>query len=303
MMQPAELKTRLKGIHAYAVTPFRPDFEVDLPGLAGNIEALAGSGVHVIVACGGTGEFYSLELEEYRDVVATVTQVVGGRVPVVAGVGYGTRIASNLARVAESAGADGILMLPPYFVRASDDGLVAHYQAVAGSVAIGAIVYSTTWAIASAELVARLAEIPNIVGFKDENGDVRLFERIRDRVGDRLAWICGMSEHNAHLYFVVGAEAITSGVANIAPRLSLEIYAAAAAKDYEAVRNLIRTKLGPISHLRESRPGYHVPVIKAAMDLLGLAGGRSRPPLLPVREEDRAILLGILRDMGLLPAA
>ncbi len=300
MLRPDELKPRLKGIHAYAVTPFRPDLELDLEGLARNIDTLAESGVQVIVTCGGTGEIYSLTPEEYPLVVRTVVEATRGRVVVVAGVGYGTKLACRLAQAAQDAGAEGVLMLPPYFVRPSEEGLCAHYRAVASAVDIGAIAYSRAGDIAGPELIACLAEVPNIVGFKDEYGDVGLFERIRNRVGDRLTWICGMSEPNAHLYFVVGAEAITSGIANIAPRLSLAVYEAAAAGDYGTVRALVRSKLGPLSHLREKGPGYAVPVIKAAMNMLGLSGGLPRPPLLPIRDEDRQELHRVLHDMELL---
>lgn len=301
-MHPSELKTKLCGVHAYAVTPFTADFELDLDGLRWNIEHIASSGIHVIVTCGGTGEIFSLEPDEYAHVVRTVVESARGQVPVVAGVGFGTRLASRMAREAEAAGADGLLVMPPYFVKPSDDGVVAYIRNIASQVKIGLTLYSGSTLVYNPDLVERLAEIPNVVGFKGEDGDVRLFERIRNRVGDRVTWICGMGEPEAHLYFAVGAEAVTSGIANFAPHWSLAVYQAAVPGDYAGVRSLIRTRVGPISNLRAKRPGYYTPVVKAALDMLGLAGGPPRPPLLPILDQDRQELRQILFDMELHPA-
>ncbi len=299
-MNPPELKTKLRGIHAYAVTPFKSDYVLDLEGLRQNIEFVAASGVHVIVVAGGTGEIFSLEPDEYQQVVRVAVQGAAGRVPVVAGVGFNSRLAPRMAREAESAGADGLLVMPPYFVKPGDDGVIAYVREIAEQVKLGLSLYSGSTLVYHPELVARLTEIPSVVGFKSEDGDVKLFERIRNRVGDRLTWICGMAEGEAHLYFSVGAEAVTSGIANFAPRWSLAVYEAAVVSDFATVRELIRTRVGPITNLRAKRPGYYTPVVKAAMDMLGLAGGFPRPPLLPILEHDRNELHGILKEMELL---
>ncbi len=299
-MTPEDLKRKLRGVLAFAPTPFTPDDQVDREGLARHVDFLCRSGVHGIVVCGGTGEFFSLDLDEYRGVIRTAVEATRRRVPVLAGVGHSTRVACRLAGHADADGADGLMINPFYFVEPSDEGAVQHYRALAQSTGLGLMVFSTRGAVYTPAMVERLARIDSIVAFKDEYGDLKMFIETKERLGDRLAWINGMAETLAVPYFAAGAQAFTSGIVNFAPRLSLAVWEAGAAGRWEELHGLIAHKIRPLAALRERRKGYSIAVVKEAMNLLGMPGGAVRSPLLPLDPHDQEDLRTVLTELGLL---
>lgn len=299
-MQPDELKGRLRGVIAFTPTPFTPDDRPDLDGLARHVDFLCASGAQVIVVCGGVGEFFSLDLDEYRDCLQVAVEAVGRRVPILAGIGHTTRIACRLAEHAAVVGADGLMINPPYFVEPPEAGMVRHYQALGGASGLGLMLFSTKGAVYSPAMVERLAEIEEVVALKDEDGDLKLFAETRARLGDRLAWINGMAEMLAAPYFVAGAGAFTSGIVNFAPALSLTVWELGAAGRWDELNELVATKIRPLASLRERRKGYPIAVVKEAMNLLGLPGGAVRLPLTPMDPADRDDLRRLLIDLELL---
>lgn len=299
-MRPEQLKTCLKGVLAFVVTPFRENFELDLDGLGQTVERICRSGVDVIVCTGGVGEFYALNFEEYRQVIRTTVGAAQGRVPMVAGIGHSTGIACELARFAESAGASGLMIHPPYFVDPNLDGIHAHFKAVARASSLGQIVFSTGTFGFSPDLMLRLADIENVVGLKDEIGDLKTFVATVEALGDRLAWINGMAEPLAAAYFASGAGAFTTGLANFAPEIPLSILNAAKGNDWARLHHLVSAQVMPLARLRARRKGYSTVVIKEAMNLLHLPAGPCRLPLTPLLPPDRQELLQILRGLRLL---
>jgi len=299
-MRPDELKARLKGVLSFAITPFTENHELNADGLASIIDGMCRSGVHVIVCGGGVGEFYTLTMEEYRKVIQTSVRAANGRVPILAGIGHSTRLACELARFAESQGASGLMINPFYFADPDLDGLFRHYEALAKVSSLGQIIFSTGQFSYTPELVERLAQIDNVIGLKDEVGDLKAFVATVDRLGDRLAWINGMAEPLTAAYFACGATSFTTGLANFAADIPLSVYRAAAARDYTTVRDLVRQKVTPIARLRAKRKGYSTAVLKEAMNLLGLPGGPCRLPLVPLLPEDREGLKSVLKDLALL---
>ena len=133
-ISPEALKPRLEGVFGFPVTPFHADGSLNVEALRRHVGWMKGTGVHAIFACAGTGEFLNLGLEEYRDAVAAVAEEVGGAQPVLAGCGYSTAIAKRFARAAQEAGADGLLLLPPYLIQPEQEGLYRHVREVAESV-------------------------------------------------------------------------------------------------------------------------------------------------------------------------
>lgn len=299
-MNAEDLKRRLRGVLAFTPTPFTPDDRLDVDGLARHVDFLVRSGVDAVVVCGGVGEFSSLDLDEYRTAIRTAVEAAGARLPVVAGIGHGTRVASQLAQHAESVGAGGLMIHPFYFIEPSEDGVVRHYQAIARATRLGMIVYSTKGAIATPALVERLAEIATVVALKDEVGDIRMFIETVERLGPRMAWINGMAEMLAAPYFAAGAQAFTSGLVNFAPAISLAVWEAGASGRWKELHALVAHKVRPLAALRERRRGYAIAVVKEAMNLLGMPGGAVRSPLVPLAPEDREDLRVVLRDLGLL---
>lgn len=299
-MKPNELKARLKGVLSFAITPFTHDHELNTDGLALIIDRMCRSGVHMIVCTGGVGEFYALSLEEYRRVIRTTARAANGRVPILAGIGHSTRLACELARFAESEGVSGLMVNPFYFADPDLEGLYRHYEALAKVCNLGQIVFSTDQFAYTPELIERLAQIENVIGLKDEVGNLKTFVATVQQLGDRLAWINGMAEPLVGPYFACGATSFTTGLANFAPEIPLSIYRAAAAEDYATVRKLVSEKVIHLANLRAKRKGYHTVVLKEAMDLLGLPAGPCRLPLTPLLAEDREELKAILREIGLL---
>lgn len=299
-MSPGELKSRLQGVIGFSITPFQGNHDLDLRGLELLVDRIAASGVNAICCAGGVGEFYALDLTEYRDVVATAVRAAAGRVPVIAGVGHATRLACEWARISRDAGADGLMINPPYFVEPSEEGLIAHYSAIANAGGLGMIAFSTGQFVYSAALMERLANVPELVGLKDEIGNLNTFSECRCRLGDRFAWINGLAELLVTPYFAAGARCFTSGLVNFAPQIPAAVYRHAQANEYERVDCLVATQVRPIAQLRAKRKGYSTAVIKEATALLGLPAGPCRLPLLPLTAEDRLELRAILSTVGLL---
>lgn len=247
-----------------------------------------------MAVCGSVGEYASLDIDETRAVFAAAVDAAAGRVPLIAGVGHGAGLAPTVAGHAAAAGASGILVCPFMFAEPAVDGLVEHVRRLADASGLGLIVYATTGQVYALEHLLRLSELDAVVGFKDEWGDLRLFAQARERIGSRWAWINGMAELQAAEYAVLGADAFTSGLINVAPAVTLAVRDAVDARDWEALRTLA-TRIRPFAAMRARRPGYSTAVIKEAMAMQGgPGGGRVRPPLARMSPDDRAELAPIL---------
>jgi 5-dehydro-4-deoxyglucarate dehydratase len=297
-MHPNELKANLTGVLAFPVTPFTDDLALDDEALRQNAHYLVEHGLNALIACGGTGEFYSLTEAECRHVATTVIRTANGRVPVVVGVGCSLQAARELAVYAQAEGADGILVLPPYYIRPDEEGLFQYYRNIAAAVDLGVIIYTRDWAAFSPDFVERLAEIPNVIALKEGQGDLRTFTKMQDRVGERLAWIGGLGDDLAHNYISSGAQAYTSSIANFIPGTAIELYQASCRSDTATVRKLMNTIINPIYSLRSKRKGYEVTLTKEGMNLLGMNGGTVRPPLPKATTEDIAALAEVLRKVS-----
>lgn len=293
-MHPNTLRTKLSGVIAFPITPFKDDLALDLPGLHQNLNKLLEYPISALVAAGGTGEIYSLTQAEYLRVIELTALAVEDRVPVIAGVGFGQRLAIEMVQAAEKAGADGILVFPPYYQHADDEGLFEYYRSIAAATRLGLIVYSRDWTRFSAAMVERLTSIPNLVGWKDGQGDIRQLQSIMHHVGDRLVWIGGAGDDLVGAYYSTGIRAFSSSIATVAPLLSLKLHELATADDGEALAELLETCVIPLYALRSRRRGYEVSAMKALMDMIGLNGGPVRPPLVNVTPEELDELRTIL---------
>jgi 5-dehydro-4-deoxyglucarate dehydratase len=293
-MEPSQLRERLSGVIAFPITPFKEDLSLDLAGLRRNLSKLLEHPICAIVAAGGTGEMYSLSLSEHLQVVRETVEAAGGRVPVIAGVGFGHQIAVELAREAAAAGADGILAFPPYYPQADDEGLISYYSAIGEATNLALLIYSRDWANFSPAMVDRLAGIRTLTAWKDGQGDIRRLQLIMNRVGDRLHWIGGAGDDLVPGYYSLGIRTFTSSIATVAPRLSLKLHETAAGLRQSELTQMMSQLVAPLYALRTRRKGYEVSAMKTLMDLAGLSGGPVRPPLVNVRSEEREELQQML---------
>jgi 5-dehydro-4-deoxyglucarate dehydratase len=294
-MDREELRSKLPGAIAFPVTPFKADLSLDTAGLRKNLQALVRHKLAAVVAAGGTGEMYSLTPSEHIEVVKATVEEVGGRAPVIAGVGFNRALAVEMAQAAARAGVDAILALPPYYPGADDEGLLAYYAGIGAATPLPMLVYSRDWVNPAPAWVERLAAaVPTLTAWKDGQGDVRRYQQIIHRVGDRLYWIGGVGDDGVPGYYSMGLRTYTSSIATVAPKMSVRLHEVAAAGDAAALSALMRDFVIPLYAFRARRRGYEVTVMKEMMNLVGLAAGPVRPPLPPVRPEEIAELKTML---------
>jgi 4-hydroxy-tetrahydrodipicolinate synthase len=281
------------------VTPFK-EGKVDWQSLENLIEFHIQSGTHGIVPCGTTGESATLSHEEHDSVIKTVVKTVRNRVPVIAGTGSNsTAEAARLTRQAEKSGADGALMISPYYNRPTQEGIYQHYRRVASEVGIPIIVYNIpgrTGSKIEPETLARMAEVKNIAGVKEATGSVDQAIDVIRLCGDRLAVYSGEDSLIFSL-MALGGKGVISTVANVAPEQTAQLAEACLKGDWEKGRQL-QFELMPLirSLFIETNP---IPV-KTALSLMGKCSGDLRLPLTPMAEGNLKKLNLAMAEFGLL---
>lgn len=298
---PSALAQQLgSGLLSFPVTHFREDHSFDEAGYRNHISWLSQHPVAGLFAAGGTGEFFSLTPAEVEQVTRAAVQEAQAGIPIVAPAGYGTATAVELVRAAERAGADGILLFPPYLTEADQDGLTAHVQAVCAATDLGVIVYSRGNARYSDTTVARLAQTcPNLVGFKDGVGNIEQMTRIHARVGERLTYIGGLptAEVFALPYLELGVTTYSSAIFNFLPEFALDFYAAVRSRNHDVVAKHLNDFVLPYCDLRNRRDGYAVSIIKAGMKVIGRPAGPVRTPLVDLDEAELAVLAELVTGL------
>jgi 5-dehydro-4-deoxyglucarate dehydratase len=293
-----EIKTKLgSGLLSFPVTDFGADGEFDATSYAERLQWLSSYGAAGLFAAGGTGEFFSIGYDEYDAVIRTAVDNSAPSVPVLAGVGYGTRMAVDLAKRAEAAGAAGILVLPHYLMFAEEEGVIAHMQAICRSVGLGVIYYARDNTRLSPAGLEKLAETcPNFIGYKDGIGDLQLMQRVAHRLGNRVVHIGGLptAEVFAQPYLEMGVTTYSSAVFNFVPELALRFYKAVRQRDTQAIDALMKNFYLPLIELRDRKRGYAVSMIKAGADLVGRSAGKVRTPLTELDAADRKTLAELI---------
>jgi len=297
-MDVQQLKTAVgSGLLSFPVTHFDGDLNFDEAKYRRHVEWLAGYDAAALFAAGGTGEFFSLSPSEIPAVIRAA-KASAGKTPIISGTGYGTALAIEIAKSAEQAGADGLLLLPPYLMFSEQDGLVAHVKAVCNAVGIGVIVYNRDNAVLTADSIAKLCDAcPNLIGFKDGVGDVDKVIEITTKIGDRLVYVGGMPTHEvfAQAYFAAGVTTYSSAVFNFVPALAQRFYRALRDGNQAVVNEILLDFFFPFVALRNRRKGYAVSIIKAGLRVLGDDPGPVRPPLTDLTREELKLLEGLVR--------
>ncbi len=300
-MFPTELKQQLINVHTYAVTPFKPDdlLAVDLAAFERNLDFLVAHGVKVIAVGGGTGEFEALTAAELEALTRTALETVGQRALVIATLPPNLKAARELAPRYAALGVRVLLGMPPQIrghIPRDLEGTYEYYRLLAEVTDVPLMPYNTQgW---PAEFFERLSTIERIIGVKDPCFDPQTLFRAIQRLGDRFVWI-GNKRHDpgvVHLRYQMGMQAFTSGQSNFWPEPELAIHAAAQQQDWPRVIALQR-QCAPLEQLRlESDDAA---MVKTAMDLLGLHGGRVRPPRRDLTPAAREGLRAVLGRLGL----
>ena len=300
-LSPDQMRERMKAVAIVLATPFQRDGSLDLEGLKTNtrflLQACKGRRA-VLVPTGSTGEAYALSDAERLQVIETVLESANGQLPVVAGTAKAsTELTIELSRAAEHAGADGVQVVLPYYHVPSDDGLCRHFLRLGDALGIGVMIYnnplvSKLWM--APHLVARCAEHPNIVADKESTLDVAQYKAVRDAVDpSKMTVLCGPGDLHFACEAALGCPGFVSWTANFAPALSLDLLDAADACDFVRVREIIAKVgrfynfVGVCARNRGRDPwqlsaytaGHiYVGILKAALEIIGLAGGPVRGP-------------------------
>jgi 5-dehydro-4-deoxyglucarate dehydratase len=301
-MHPQELKTIMSsGLLSFPLTDFHDNGDFNASAYAARLEWLAPYGASALFAAGGTGEFFSLTAQEYPDIIRTAVQTCRGKVPIIAGAGGSTRFAIACAQEAERQGAHGILLLPHYLTEASQEGLIAHVEAVCKSVQFGVIVYNRNVCKLTPDSLAILAErCPNLIGFKDGVGEIEAMSAIYMRMGDRFAYLGGLptAEVYAAAYKALGTPVYSSAVFNFIPKTAMDFYRAVAQDDMATQHRLLREFFMPYLGIRNRTQGYAVSIVKAGARLVGHSAGPVRPPLSELKPAEMLELDALIQKLG-----
>ncbi|HET9537149.1 MAG TPA: 5-dehydro-4-deoxyglucarate dehydratase [Mesorhizobium sp.] len=289
-MDPLELKRVLSsGLMSFPVTDFDKNGNFDEGGYRKRLEWLMPYGATVLFAAGGTGEGFSLTLQEHQQVIRAAVETCANETPIIAGAGYSTRIAIEMAQTSQAAGAAGILLLPHYLTEANQAGLAAHIEAVCRSIDIGVVVYNRNVCRLSADTLEQLVDRnPNLIGFKDGVGDIEGITTIRNRLQDRVSYLGGLptAEVYAEAYNAAGFPVYSSAVFNFIPKTAIKFYEAVRSGDRATTSRLLKEFFLPYIEIRNRSGGYAVSIVKAGATIVGRSAGPVRPPLSDCAAQD-----------------
>jgi len=322
-MQLSELKKRMKGVQVVQMTPFNEDESLDLEGLRANTRWLAEYAEgrdFILTPCGSNGEFYAMNDGEREAAIQAVVEEAAGRVVVMAGCAHaGTRETIKACQVAESVGADGALVVLPYYHCPKDEGLYQHYKKVCEGVGpnFGIQLYNnpfTSGSWAKPEIVARLSKIPNFIAVKENTPYAASYYAMHKALNpEDTVILTGVGPPLYIFESVYGATGFITERASFAPELEYSLYEAAVVRNFARVAEIfdswtpyfdfvkkVEVSHGPNAGIT-NRTGYMaMGVAKASLDIVGLRGGEMRLPLLGITEEEKVELKDVLRIMGIL---
>ena len=288
---------------AIPVTPFvrrGSTIYADFQAYAYLLDKMVSAGIRAVTPNGNTGEFYSLTQAEMRHAVEATVAGANRRALILAGVGFDTATAIEMAEFAAKQGAHAVMVHQPVHPYRSDEGWVAYHKAIADAVPhLGIVPYVRDASIGATALRRLAEECPSLVGVKYAVGNPPLFAEIVQAVGrDRLAWICGIAESWAPFFWVGGARGFTSGLVNVAPALALAMQQALDQGDYGTAMQIWH-QIKPFEDLRARRNnGNNVSAVKEAMAQLGLCEATVRPPISELADNERAEVRQILQQLG-----
>jgi 4-hydroxy-tetrahydrodipicolinate synthase len=292
---------QIRGIIPPVATPMQANEDLDLPRLKWFLDHLIAEGVHGVFVLGTNSEFYALDEREKQEVIATAVAHVRGRVPVFAGTGAETtREAVRLTRMAEKEGVQSVSVITPYFISPSQQEIFDHYRRIAESTSLPVVLYNNPGTCGGVkidvETVARLAEVPNILGIKDSSGDLQNTNELIRAVPDRFSVLMG---RDTLIYpaLLFGARGAVPATGNIVPRLLVEIYESFQRGD-QAAAKAAQLRLNPIRMCLTlgTAPGG----VKAALALLGMSIGPSRSPVAPLSPDKQQKMRAALEAAGFL---
>ncbi len=283
------------------ITIFTSDFEVDEAATREHIDFLIDKGASGMIPCGSTGEFPTLSPAERRKVIEFTIDQVNGRVPVVAGTSStATDETIEISRFAQDAGSDGVLIVPPYYYKLTEDEIYQHYRAVSDAIDIPIMLYNNPWVCGTyvyPPLVARMAKDGILQYVKETHGDLSYVHESIQKGGKDLTLFFGRDE-NSFEALMIGAKGWVSGGANLVIEKEVEIFRLVKEGKIDEAREKYFNIL-PFFYLTE-RKGRWIARVKAGLRMIGREAGDPKPPLLPLNEEEKTELRNVMIEIGML---
>lgn len=292
--------TIFEGVATALVTPMNEDGSINYERFCSLIDEQIDAGIPALVICGTTGESATMTLEEHSEVIRVAVKHTAGRIKIIAGAGSNdTACAADLAKEAEEAGADALLVVTPYYNKATQNGLVAHYKYIAERVSLPIILYnvpSRTGVNIKPETYAKLAEIDNIVAIKEANGDISSVVKTRLLCGDKLDIYSGNDDQIVPI-MSLGGKGVISVLSNVMPKETVEMCDRMLSGDIEGAASMQIQLSSLVDALFiEVNP---IPV-KEAMNLMGMKMGPVRLPMTPMESATKAVLESELKKFELI---
>lgn len=297
-MELSKIKSSLEdGLLSFPVTDFDAEGNFKPDTFAERVEWFVSHDVSSVFVAGGTGEFFSLTADEYKQIINISVKTVAGRVPVISSVGRSVPEAIVFAKMAEAAGVDALLLFPPYLTECPQDGVYEYAKAILENTTLPVIYYNRGNGVLSAAYVEKLAAAcPNLIGLKDGTGNMQDLNDIIKTVGKRLSYIGGVptAEIIAEAYLSIGVNTYSSAAFNFVPELANKFYKSLRSGDTVTVARITKEFYIPLVRLRGKKNGYAVSLIKAGAKLIGKSAGDVRPPLTMPSDADVAELKKII---------
>lgn len=300
----AKIKASLEdGLLSFPVTDFDTEGKFDPNTYAARLEWFVTHNVSSVFVAGGTGEFFSLSENEYRQVVAVTAETMKEKIPMISSVGRSITDAIAHAQIAEKAGMNALLLMPPYLTECPQDGTYQYAKTILKNTSLPVIYYNRANGVLSSEYIQRLAEeCDNLIGLKDGTGNIQELNDTIKSVGNRLSYIGGVptAEIISEAYLSIGVNTYSSAVFNFVPDLANLFYASLRAGKKETVNKIIKEFFVPFVRLRSRKNGYAVSLIKAGAKIIGRGAGDVRPPLTMPTAEETKKLEELIQHAGLL---
>lgn len=286
------------GLLSFPITDMDEQGQLNVESFENRLNWFVSHQVSAVFVAGGTGEFFSLSKEEYKQIVDVASKTIQGGVPAVSSIGRSIPEAIEYAGIAESAGIDALLLMPPYLVGGPEDGLVEYAKTICQNTSLPVIYYNRANGILSCEELKKLTEAcPNLIGLKDGTGNIQELNDTIKTIGDRLVYIGGVptAEIISEAYLAIGVNTYSSAVFNFMPELANLFYKSLRAGDKEKVTLIINEFFIPFVRLRSKKKGYAVSLIKAGAKLIGRSAGNVRAPLMMPDPKEVTELQGIIK--------
>lgn len=280
------------GLLSFPITDFDPSGKFNGPSFKARLEWFSSYDISAVFVAGGTGEFFSIDRNEYQEIVKISGETVR-HIPLISSVGRSVVEARAWAKIAADHGMHGLLLMPPYLTECPREGVLDYAEAIISSTDLPVIYYNRANGVLTTRELAKLAErCPNFIGLKDGTGNMQDLNDVIKTLGDRLVYIGGVptAEIIAEAYMSIGVNTYSSAVFNFVPELALNFYKALRNGEQETVSRILKTFFIPFVHLRNQKSGYAVSLIKAGAQVIGKGAGAVRPPLIMPNEEEVACL-------------